>query len=108
MRVSLGSKIQKSVSDVSVCQKQFGKRMAGVIFRRLNQLSASSTLETMRNLGRCHELKDDWSGNFAVDLVHPYRLIFKPDNDNKDYLDGRTIVWKRVVAVEIVDIVDYH
>ncbi|MDB5189896.1 MAG: plasmid maintenance system killer protein [Parcubacteria group bacterium] len=82
--------------------------MTEVIARRLNQLSASPSLETMRNIGRCHELKGDRLGTFALDLVHPQRLIFKPGRDKEEFMKDGSIIWKEVIAVEIIGIEDYH
>jgi len=82
--------------------------MSGLIFRRLAQLSAAPSLETMRNIGRCHELKGERISQFALDLVPPHRLIFKPCGKEKDYLEGGSIVWKKVSEIEIIEIVDYH
>jgi proteic killer suppression protein len=46
-------------------------------------------------IGRCHPLKGNRNGEFAMDLVHPYRLIFKKI-DNV------------VELVRIMSIEDYH
>ena len=109
MEISIcGKKLADCLSDEDASRKRYGQRMTAIIFRRLAQLLASSTLETMRNIGRCHELKGDRAGCFALDLVHPQRMIFKPDGNKEEYLENGSIIWKKVTKVEIIDIEDYH
>ncbi len=109
MRVSYSnSKLAKKINPESECLKYYGRDMAHAIHKRLAQLSASPTLDSARHFGRCHELKGDYEGCFAMDLVGPKRLIFKPDDETRSYLDEKTIIWSLVKSVEIVDIKDYH
>jgi proteic killer suppression protein len=108
MRVGYGKGLAAYLSQESACKGRYGAQMARVIFRRLNQLHAAPTLEAMRDLGRCHELKGDYIGRFALDLVHPHRLIFRPVDEAKAFLDGNSISWGKVVEVEILEITDYH
>ena len=53
---------------------------------------------------RCHELKGDRAGEYAVDLVHPYRLIFKPVVQPR----SEAIRKEEVYAIQIIDVEDYH
>lgn len=71
--------------------------MADKIFERLEQLRHSDTISTLifLQLGRCHPLYGNRQGQYAMDLVHPYRLIFCSIGDTID-------------IVEIQEIVDYH
>lgn len=46
-------------------------------------------------LGRCHPLYGARLGQYAMDLIHPYRLIFTQYGDTVD-------------IVEIQEIEDYH
>lgn len=52
--------------------------MAELIHLRIDQLNAAETVEEMINfsIGRCHQLNGNREGQYALDLVHPYRLIF--------------------------------
>ena len=110
MIVTIGrKKLAEILMDERLCTASFGPKMTRVIFRRLNQLHAASSLEILRNgVGRCHELKADLEGCFALDLIHPQRLVFKPDPEDKDCMDGRTIIWNKVISVEVIKIDDYH
>lgn len=94
-------------NDAKAARKALGKRSADLLRRRLDDLRASGSLEAMRHLpGRCHELKGDRAGQFAVDLEHPKRLVFEPLEGVRG-ADG-SLDWSSVKTIEIVDIVDYH
>ena len=84
--------------------------MAALIQQRLTELRAADTLEDMRNLtgARCHELKSDLAGHLAVDLVHPNRMVFKPDHDPVPVKDDGGLDWSAITEVEVIGIGDYH
>ena len=71
--------------------------MAELIHLRIDQLNAAETVEEMINfsIGRCHQLNGSREGQYALDLVHPYRLIFVKIDD-------------QIQIVKIIEIVDYH
>lgn len=71
--------------------------MAELIHLRIDQLNATETVEEMINfsIGRCHQLNGNREGQYALDLVHPYRLIFVKNDD-------------QIQIVKIIEIVDYH
>jgi proteic killer suppression protein len=94
-------------TDGKTAQKSLGKRCADILRRRLDDLRASESLETMRHLpGHCHELRADRAGQFAVDLEHPRRLVFQPV-DGARRTDG-SLDRSTVTAIEVVEIIDYH
>ena len=83
--------------------------MAELIQSRLADLVAAENLETMRTLpGRCHELTENLAGYFALDLVHPMRLIFKPVDEPLPLTKGGGLDWLEVRNVEVWRIGDYH
>lgn len=90
-------KIEKICTDTSYARKKHGIDMAKKIHQRINEIQASDDVETMLKygIGRCHELKADRSGEYAVDLVHPYRLIF-------------SVKENEIVIALIKEIIDYH
>ena len=71
--------------------------MAGKIHQRIDEISAADTVEMLVqfHIGRCHSLTGNREGQYAMDLVHPYRLIFT----KKGY---------EIQIAEIQEIVDYH
>ena len=53
--------------------------MATKIHQRIDEISAADTVEMMIqfHIGRCHALTGSRQNQYAVDLVHPYRLVFE-------------------------------
>ena len=74
----------------------------------MNELHAAPNLESVRGMGDCHELQGDMKGCFAIDLQGPYRMIFKPNGKSETYIENKSIIWEKVVEVEILQIIDYH
>ncbi|NLO68573.1 MAG: plasmid maintenance system killer protein [Bacteroidales bacterium] len=89
--------IQRVCTVASVAEKKHGKMMAERIQQRVDQIEAAETVEWMIQfrIGRCHPLKGDREGQYAVDLIHPYRLIFK--------IKGKTDQIAVILSIE-----DYH
>lgn len=67
------------------------------IYQRIDEIDASDTVEEMvqYHIGRCHPLKGNRKGQYAMDLVHPYRLIFEQIEDE-------------IKIANVMEIVDYH
>jgi len=72
--------------------------------QRLGQLYAAQDLTDIQKIGsaRLHQLEGDLEGCFAVDINHPFRIVFEPvgDFDIPDY--------STIKAIKILEIVDYH
>lgn len=71
--------------------------MAEKIDMRIGEISAADTVEMMIqfHIGRCHPLRQNRKGQYAVDLVHPYRLVFEKHGN-------------KIQIANIFEIVDYH
>lgn len=91
------SKIEKICTCASVAEKKYGLRMAELISLRIDQIRASDSVEQMikYKIGRCHQLEGNRKSQYAVDLVHPKRLVFEKKG-------------KEINIVNILEIVDYH
>lgn len=102
-------RLQRILSSERELVRRFGASGARKIQARLAQLEAADTLEDMRDLpGRCHELSGDRSGQLAVDVENPNRLIFEPtENPAPTKADGG-LDWEAVTAITVIEIVDYH
>ena len=91
------NKIKKVCTDARTAEKNYGREMAAKIHQRIDEIRAADTVEMMIqfHIGRCHQLKQDRKGQYAMDLVHPYRLIFEKEGD-------------QIQIANILEIVDYH
>lgn len=98
MRIEYRNKqIRKICTNATAARKKYGEQTARRIEQRLGEIDASETVEVMvqYRIGRCHALTGSRQGQYAVDLVHPLRMVFTKD--------GETV---QVVTIE--EIVDYH
>lgn len=77
--------------------KMYGEEMAEKIHLRIDQIKSAESVEFMLayNIGRCHRLKYDRAGEYAVDLTHPYRLVFE-------------VKGNEIQIAKILEVVDYH
>ena len=91
------NKIKKVCTDARTAEKNYGLEMAAKIHQRIDEIRAADTVEMMIqfHIGRCHQLKQERKGQYAMDLVHPYRLIFEKEGD-------------QIQIANILEIVDYH
>ena len=102
-------KLAEALGSDEEMLKKYGRRMAEVLRNRLAVLKAAANLAavpTDRPVRR-HLLKANRAGQFAVDLVHPRRLVFRPNAPVPRLQDGG-IDTERVTAITIIDVVDYH
>jgi len=78
--------------------------------QRLDEMRDSNTLAILRTLpqARCHALKGNYKGKFAVDLEQPHRLIFEPANDPLPTLPDGGLDLARITGVQILAVADYH
>jgi proteic killer suppression protein len=104
------TKLQKICSYVREMQKHLGPAMARKLQQRLMELKAAETLADISHLPppRCHELSNDRAGQFSVDLVHPYRLLFVPAEEPVPCREDGGIDLERVKEIEIIEIEDTH
>ncbi len=90
-------RLEKVCTHADIAQKQYGRRMAYLIHQRVDELRAAESIEELirYSIGRCHPLLGDRKGEYAMDLVHPYRLIFEQTE-------------ARMSIIRIMNIEDYH
>ncbi len=91
------NKIRKVCTNAHEAEKKYGRDVAEKIQFRIDQISAALSVEDMLQfrVGRCHALKGNRKDQYAVDLVHPYRLVFEKIGD-------------KIQIANIIEIVDYH
>lgn len=100
----INKKIRKVCENHRLTVKKLGSRNADLLFQRIAEIRAADNLKILRALPapRCHPLKGNRNGQYAVDLVHPKRLIFLPK------IEGTEIIESLVTEIIVVEITDYH
>ena len=89
--------LKKICTNADIARRNYGEQMAKKIHQRIDNIIAADSVEmlVLCRLGRCHPLHGDRKGQYSMDLIHPYRLIF-------------TRVDNEIQIVEVQEIVDYH
>lgn len=89
--------IKKICEDASAAERKYGRIMAEKIHHRMDQIRAADSVEMMLQykIGRCHPLTGNRKNQYAVDLVHPQRLIFEKNGSE-------------IQIAYIIEIADYH
>ena len=90
-------KLEKICTDYSVAKRFYGEGIAVKIHQRMGEIRAIASVELLLrfSIGRCHQLKGNRSSEYAMDLVHPFRLVFD--------ITGHGIQLVRILSIE-----DYH
>jgi len=101
-------KLARVLNDEKAIRKNYGP-MADKIIARLSQLKAADCLQDLRHApGRYHELREDRKGQIACTLKEPYRLIFKPANEQNPVNEHGLLIWEEITEIIIIEIKDYH
>ncbi len=103
-------KLEKECNEAKLMVKKHGPLRAKLLQKRLTELRAAAVLEDIFRLpqARCHELRENRKGELAVDLDHPYRLIFEPADEPLPAKPDGGLDRTRVTIVRILGIEDYH
>ena len=92
--------------------KIHGPRRARLITERLIALEAAPSLAFFwppySKNERCHELTTNRSGQFSMDLDHPYRLIFVPKHDPVPRRPDGGTDWQAITDIIILGVEDTH
>ena len=103
-------KLEKTFNSRRDLTKAYGDRLAKATMRRMAVLLSARTLAMVPTTPpeRRHQLVGRRKGQYAVDLIHPHRLVFKPANEPVPQTEDGGIDVDRVTAIVILDVVDYH
>ena len=103
-------KLEKTFNSETALKRAFGDRMARTIAMRMKVLRHTRTLSMMpaTRPDRCHQLEGRRAGQYAVDLVHPRRLVFEPNHDPMPRKEAGGIDTDQLTAITIIKVIDYH
>ena len=103
-------KLAKVFNSERELRKQYGDRMARTIAIRLAVLKHARTLSMVPVTppDRRHRLAGKRKEQYAVDLVHPHRLVFEPRRGSVGAGNDADHDTGGVTAITIVEVIDYH
>ena len=103
-------KLQKICNLEAGMRAEFGPQTAKKLQQRLMELRAAATLAQISRVPppRCHEYTGNNKGKLTVDLVHPYRLFFKPNHDPVPTKPDGGLDWGKVTSIVVLGVEDPH
>ena len=103
------NKLKKIFNSENELERVYG-RLAQKIKLRMNVLRNAPNLAAVPSTppDRCHGLKAERAGQFAVDLSHPHRLVFKPSKTPPTKNKDGDIDKGKVISITIIEVVNYH
>ncbi len=103
-------KLERTFNVRSKLVQAYGERQAQKIGLRMAVLNNASCLADVPAVppDRRHQLSSNRDGQFAVDLDHPYRLVFAVADQPVPLLPDGGIDLAAVTAIRIIQVVDYH
>lgn len=99
-------KLTKILNEPKLLLRYYGKSRAKRIQARLDEFDAAQNLSQIPSdpPPRCHSLKGNLEGKFAVDISGNYRIVFE-GYDKEDCLSTEK---RQIVTIQITSIEDYH
>lgn len=111
MEIRFGTRrLERVFSSERDVRRMYGAAMAQVIRRRIALLVMADSLTEVPSLppARRHSLSGIRRGQYAIDLAHPYRLIFEPNHNPVPFREDGGVDTDRVTSITILEVVDYH
>jgi proteic killer suppression protein len=103
-------KLQKVSNSEELLKREYGAENGRLIMRRLLVLHVANSLADVPSVRpeRCHRLEGKRKGQFAVDVKHPFRMVFEPATDPLPLMESGGLDLARITSIRIVSIEDYH
>jgi plasmid maintenance system killer protein len=103
------ARLHRVCNSEALLLRTFGRDNGRRIRRRLAVLEAAGSLADVPPTPpeRCHALKGDLRGCFAVDVLQPFRIVFSAADVLGRVLAARVAAY-RVTSILVIDIRDYH
>jgi len=100
------SNLKRQCEDPSLAQKEFGANIGNRLAQRIGELLAESSLKYIMAIpsARLRKLEFSREDLYAVELVHPHSLVFRPILENGN--DKRKL--ERITVIRIEEVGDYH
>ncbi len=110
MEIQFSSKkLEKTFNSERLLKKEYGEQARKIRLRMAVLKSASSlAMVPTSKPDRRHELSAERKGTFAVDLKHPFRLIFEPSEKTVPRKEDGGIDLEKVLSITILKVEDYH
>ena len=102
-------KLQGDFTSISRLRRTYGNR-ADALAIRIAVLKKAHNLSMVpaTRPERRHQLEGKRHGQYAVDIAHPYRLVFQPNHNPIPLTADGGIDLTKVTSITIIEVIDYH
>ena len=101
-------KLGELCTSLAKATRKHGASLAKRLRKRITQLVAVEKLGDLQRLGRCHSLKGEMKGLFAVRVNDGLRIVFKPIDDPLPISRDGSVDWMNIRRILIIAVEDYH
>jgi len=104
------SKLKKIFNSEKELLRHYGVDNSKRIMLRMQVLFAAPNLSEVpkEKPERCHDLQGNKKGQIAVDLNHPFRLVFCPNHNPLPLTEEGNLDETKVTCIKILAVEDYH
>lgn len=98
MKISFRNhKIERTCTDANYCCKVLSQKMQIKVFQCMAILRSAKNIKDIESfhINGCHKLKGDRKGQYAMNLVQPFRFVFSICDDSG-------------TSALVIDFIDYH
>lgn len=103
-------KTEKQCTDFSCANKEFNKRVATLLFSRINFIENAESLADIINnpTFNFHDLEGKMKGLYAIDLGRKigYRLILEPLNEKEESLKTERDIHKLKQCTKVILVIE--
>jgi len=84
----------------------YGSKIGNKLTQRVTELAAASNLDDIAKIpaARLHKLEGSRKNEYAIDLVHPFRLVITPFQEGNAEVSSLS----SISIVRIEEVTDYH
>lgn len=101
--------MEKIFNSNRLLQKEYGEQTKKIMMRMAVLKSAPCLASVpVFKPDRMHELTGNRKGTFAVDLKHPFRLVFEPAEEPVPKKKDGGIDLEKILRIRILAVEDYH
>lgn len=99
-------KLKKQCEVPAEAQQKYGSLIGNKLTQRVSELYAANSLNDIAKIpaARLHKLEGVRKNEYAIDLIHPFRLIITPVLDDDTDITNLSSI--RIVRIE--EVTDYH
>lgn len=103
-------RLRKILTSDKELARRYGARQGRCISAEIKALQRAATLLCVPTTPpkRRHQLVGNLDGLFAVDLLHPYRMVFAPAHNPVPRRADGGIDLAEIAAIIIMGVEDYH